>query len=44
LRYDRVVVLGLNSRIVDKPASNSGCLGSTGENLHADARAAITVE
>ena len=25
LRYDRVVALGLNGRIVDKPASNSGC-------------------
>jgi len=39
LRYDRVVALGLNGRIVDKPASNSGCQGSSGENLHADARA-----
>jgi len=39
LRYDRVVALGLNSRIVDEPASNSGCPGSSGENLHADARA-----
>ena len=25
LRYDRVVALGLNGRIVDEPASNSGC-------------------
>src|SRR6266581_8154154 len=35
LRYDRVVALGLNSRIVDEPASNCGCPGSSGENLHA---------
>jgi hypothetical protein len=39
LRYDRVVALGLNGRIVDEPASYSGCQGSSGENLHADARA-----
>ena len=39
LRYDRVIALGLNSRIVEEPASNSGCPGSSGENLHADARA-----
>jgi hypothetical protein len=39
LRYDRVVALGLNSRIVDEPASNSGCPGSSGKHLHADARA-----
>ena len=39
LRYDRVVALGLNRRIVDEPASNSGCRGSSGEHLHADARA-----
>src|SRR5712691_4988639 len=39
LRYDRVVALRLNSRIVDEPASNSGCPASSGENLHADARA-----
>jgi hypothetical protein len=39
LRYDRVVALGLNSRIVDELASSSGCEGSSGENLHADARA-----
>ena len=38
LRYDRVVALGLNSRIVDEPASNRRCPGSSGENLHADAR------
>jgi len=37
LRYDRVVALGLKSRIVDEPASNSGCPGSSGEHLHADA-------
>ncbi len=37
LRYDRVVALGLNSRIVDEPASNSACPGSSEENLHADA-------
>ena len=29
LRYDRVVELGLNSRIVDEPASNSGCPGAS---------------
>ena len=40
LRYDRAVALGLDSRIVDEPASNSGCSGSSGENLHADAPAA----
>jgi hypothetical protein len=39
LRYDRVVALGLNSRIVDEPASNTGCPGSSRENLHADAQA-----
>jgi hypothetical protein len=39
LRYDRVLALGLNGRIVDEPASNSGCQGSSGEKLHADARA-----
>jgi len=39
LRYDRVVALGLHSRIVDEPASNSRCPGSSRENLHADARA-----
>ena len=39
LRYDRAVALGLHSRIVDEPASNSRCPGSSGENLHADARA-----
>ena len=38
LRYDRVVALGLNSRIVDGPASNRGCPESSGGNLHADAR------
>ena len=37
--YDRVVALGLNSRIVDEPASNGGCPRSSGENLHADAPA-----
>ena len=42
LRYDRVVALGLNSRIVDEPASNSGCPGSSGEHLRADAPAAST--
>ena len=38
LRYDRVVALGLKSRIVDEPASNSGCPGASAQNLHADAR------
>ena len=42
LRYDRVVALGLTGRIVDEPASSSGCPTSTGENLHTDARAAST--
>jgi len=27
LRYDRVATLGLNSCIVDEPASNGGCPG-----------------
>src|SRR5712691_797076 len=39
LRYDRVVALGLNNRIVEKPPFNGGCPGVSGENLHADARA-----
>ncbi|MGH7356584.1 MAG: hypothetical protein ACRELS_18660 [Candidatus Rokuibacteriota bacterium] len=39
LRYDRVVALGLNSCIVDEPASSRGCPGSSGRNLHADAPA-----
>ena len=38
LRYDRVAALGLNSRIVDEPASSSGCPASKGEDLHTDAR------
>jgi len=38
LRYDRVVALGLNNRIVDPLASNSGCPRASGENRHADAR------
>jgi len=29
VRYDRVVALGLTSRIVDEPASNSGCPGAS---------------
>ena len=37
LRYDRAVELGLTRRIVDAPASNSRCRGSSGEHLHADA-------
>jgi len=40
LRYDRAVALGLKNRIVDEPASNTGCPPSRGEHLHADARAA----
>ena len=40
LRDDRVVALGLNTRIVDDDASYSRCPGSSGGNLHADARAA----
>src|SRR6266542_4934975 len=39
LRYDRVLTLGLDSRIVDEPASNGGCPPSSEEHLHADARA-----
>jgi hypothetical protein len=39
LRYDRVVALGLNSRIVDERASNRGCPESSGGDLHADAQA-----
>jgi hypothetical protein len=31
LRYDRVATLGLTSRIVDEPASNSGCRGAIGQ-------------
>jgi hypothetical protein len=34
-----VVALGLNSRIVAEPASNTGCPGASGKNVHADARA-----
>ncbi len=34
LRYDRVLTLGLDSRIVDEPASNGGCPPSSEENLH----------
>jgi hypothetical protein len=40
LRYDRAVALGLKPRIVDEPASNTGCPPSRGEHLHADARPA----
>ena len=39
LRYDRAVALGLNRRIVDDPASTSGCAGSCGGHLDADAGA-----
>jgi hypothetical protein len=39
LRYDRVVALGLDGRIVDAPAFNSGCPRPSGENLRADAQA-----
>ena len=38
LRYDHAVALGLKNRIVDEPASNTGCPSSRGEHLHADAR------
>src|SRR6266545_4828514 len=37
LRYDRVVALALNSRIVNDPASNGGCPESSRGNPHADA-------
>ncbi len=40
LRYDLVVALGLNNRIVEELASNSRCPSAGGENLHADTRAA----
>ena len=40
LRYDRVVALGLKSRIVDEPASYTGYPPARGEHLHADARTA----
>src|SRR3972149_4352770 len=39
LRDDRAGALGLTGRIVDELASTSGCQGSSGEHLHADARA-----
>jgi hypothetical protein len=42
LRYDRVVALGLTTRIVDEAASNSRCSRSSKKNLHADARGAST--
>ena len=42
LRYDRVVALGLIDRIVDEPASNRGCSGSSREHLPADARSPST--
>jgi hypothetical protein len=42
LRYDRVVALGLNSRIVDESASFGRCPGSSGETLQADARTPST--
>jgi len=38
LRYDRVVALGLNDRMVDELASTTGCQRAYGEHLHADAR------
>ena len=38
LRDGRSIELGLDRRIVDAPASNSGCRRSSGEHLHADAR------
>jgi hypothetical protein len=37
LRYDRVVALGLTSRIVDDGASNAGCSAAPGMPPHADA-------
>jgi len=44
LRYDRAIALGLASRIVDEPASTSGCPTPKGENLHADAQNAIQMK
>jgi hypothetical protein len=38
LRYDRVIELGLSRRIVDPPASHSGCPRFNGEHLDADAK------
>lgn len=38
LRYDRVLALGLKSRIVAEPASSPRCLRASGEHLHADTR------
>src|SRR2546427_12727881 len=38
LHYDRVVALGLTNRIGDELAFNRRCPGSSGTNLHADAR------
>ena len=40
LRYDRVVALGVTTRIVNDPASNTGCPEPSGGYLHVDARAA----
>jgi len=37
LPYDRVVALGLNNRIVDESASNSGYPASSRQHLYADA-------
>jgi hypothetical protein len=43
LRYDRVIALGLTSRIVvDEPASDRGCPGANREHRRADAPAAST--
>jgi hypothetical protein len=42
LRSDRAIELGLNRRIVDAPASNSGCRRSSGEHLHADTQTRST--
>jgi hypothetical protein len=41
LRYGRMAALGLHSRIIDEPASNSGCPGSSEEHLHKEAPEAL---
>ena len=42
LRYDHAVALGLTGRIVNPPASNTGCPPPGGRHLHADAPPAST--
>lgn len=42
LRYDRVVALGLNQRIVDEPASTGGYPRQRSQHLHLETRPAST--